>query len=82
MFDDSGVGDDDAIKKKEDYIKEAIDIMEEKYKSDKKAKKEIDKGETPKGDYFSGTFDSLIKTSVSEARSEIYKKPGTKAHEY
>lgn len=82
MFDDSGVGDDDAIKKKEDYIKEAIDIMEEKYKSDKKAKEEIDKGKTPKGDYFSGTFDSLIKTSVSEARSEIYKKPGMKAHEY
>ena len=82
MFDDSGQGEEDAIEKKEKYAEEAIDIMKEKYKSAKKAKKAIEKNEEPDDDYFSGTFDSLIKTSVSEARSEIYDKAGKKIHQY
>ena len=56
--------------------------MEKKYKSEIKNKKKIDAGKEPDDDAFSGSLESLIKTSVSEARSEIYKEPGKAAHEY
>lgn len=82
MFDDSGIGENDAIEKKEKYAEEAINIMKEKYESDVKAKKAIEKNKEPDDDYFSGSFDSLIKTSVSEARSEVYDKAGKKQHQY
>lgn len=82
MFDDSGEGEDDAIEIKEKYAEEAIDIMKEKYESAEDAKKAMENNEEPGEDYFSGSFDSLIKTSVSEARSEVYDKPGKKPHQY
>ena len=86
MFDDSGSGEgedgDKAKKKKDDYEKKAIELMEKKYKSEIKNNKKIDAGKEPDNDAFSGSLESLIKTSVSEARSKIYNEPGKAAHEY
>ena len=82
MFDDSGLGEEEAIEKKEKYAEEAIDLIKKKYKSAKQAKEDIENGKEPGDDYFSGSFDSLIKTSVAEARSEVYDKAGKKAHQY
>ena len=82
MFDDSGLGEEEAIEKKEKYAEKAIDLIKEKYKSAKQAKEDIENGKEPGDDYFSGSFDSLIKTSVAEARSDVYDKAGKKGHQY
>jgi hypothetical protein len=86
MFDDSGSGEGDdgekAKKKKNEYEKKAIELMEKKYKSEIKNRKKIDSGKEADEDAFNGSIESLIKTSVSEARSKIYNEPGKAAHEY
>jgi len=70
MFDDSGVGEGDgaeeALEKKKEFIEKAIELMSEKLESDDNA----------------GTFDTLLKTSISAARNEIYKKSGEKPFEF
>lgn len=70
MFDDSGEGEgegaDEAMEKKKEFIEKAIEIMSEKLESDDNA----------------GTFDTLLKTSISSARNEVYKKSGEKPFEF
>lgn len=68
MFDDSGEGGGDgageAMKKKKEFIEKAIELMTEKLDSDDNA----------------GTFDTLLKTSISSARNEVYKNAGEKPY--
>ena len=70
MFDDSGEGEGDeaeeAKEKKKEFIEKAIEIMSEKLESDENG----------------GTFDTLLKTSVSAARNEIYNTSGEKPFEF
>jgi hypothetical protein len=70
MFDDSGEGEGDgaeeAMEKKKEFIEKAIELMTEKLESDDNA----------------GSFDTLLKTSISSARNEIYKKAGEKPFEF
>ena len=68
MFDDSGEGDgaEEAMEKKKEFIEKAIELMTEKLESDDNA----------------GTFDTLLKTSISSARNEIYKKAGKKPFQF
>ena len=70
MFDDSGVGEGDgaeeALEKKKEFIEKAIELMSEKLESDDNA----------------GSFDTLLKTSISAARNELYKKSGKKPFEF
>ena len=69
MFDDSGVGEGGEAEEaleKKEFIEKAIELMSEKLESDDNA----------------GTFDTLLKTSISAARNEIYKKSGKKPFEF
>ena len=70
MFDDSGEGEgeeaEEAKEKKKEFIEKAIEIMSEKLESDENG----------------GTFDTLLKTSVSAARNEIYNTSGKKPFEF
>lgn len=74
MFDDSGEG-GEALDKRKKFIEKAIEIMSEKLEKEEDDDNDDNDGSADK-------FVSILKTSISAARNEIYNKPGKNPHQY
>lgn len=72
----------DEDSKRGKFAKEARELIEEKYETNEEINEDLRNNKVPEGEYFSGSFESVVKMAVAEARSEIYDKPGKKSHQY